>query len=237
MDAAAACVDGVGLVVFGGVGATFDFVSSTAWLLPAGSAGARDGGVDGGEGGGGAGDAHGGGTGGGGARAPDGDDGEARRAAARQDVMRSLTSPWDDAPCPRACACVCASDALQLYMFGGFDGTRDLDDLWCLSLAPTCFRRATGGGGGGGGEAVDALALADGGGGGTLFGEASGWRAWRAMQVARLAGENCYHSPRLIADFVPRALRQWQADDALQKHGARGGRAAPHARVPEGVGH
>ena len=42
------------------------------------------------------------------------------------------------APSARACHAMCA-DGLRAYVFGGFDGEKDRDELWCLSLLPPCF--------------------------------------------------------------------------------------------------
>jgi hypothetical protein len=112
IDGAAANVEGVGLVVFGGVGDTFGFVeASDAWLLR---------------------------------RAADAVRPPPRRLCDTMMARRANPSPASNvattAPVPaaRACQGLCA-DGLRVYLFGGFDGERDLDDLWCLSLLPAAF--------------------------------------------------------------------------------------------------
>lgn len=93
IDAASAVVEGIGLLIFGGVGADYEFESTDAWLLPSVQS----------------------------ARVP-------RRAVA----------PPQACLAPRACCSMC-SDGLRTFVYGGFDGSEDLDDLWCLSLLPACF--------------------------------------------------------------------------------------------------
>jgi hypothetical protein len=98
IDGAAATVDGVGVLVFGGVGDDFAFVESAdAWLLSAETA-----------------------------------------ASPRS---RAADGAADGAPLARACLALCA-DGLRVYMFGGFDGEADVDELSCLSLLPPAFCRA-----------------------------------------------------------------------------------------------
>ena len=108
IDAAAAALDGVGLVVFGGVGEDFGFVPpSNAWLIK---------------------DAH---------------DSRPRHPIAAAPTSGGGGSGGaayaGPSPPPRACLGLCA-DGLRVYLFGGFDGEADLDDLWCLSLLPRGFR-------------------------------------------------------------------------------------------------
>mmetsp|Transcript_25245 Transcript_25245/g.58114 ORF Transcript_25245/g.58114 Transcript_25245/m.58114 type:complete len:486 (-) Transcript_25245:156-1613(-) len=113
IDAGAAAVDGLGLLVFGGVGVDFEFVPAAPWLLLHA-----------------AGDTCGGDV-----------------AAEVKATLVSATAPADSrlqadglsaSPGPRACCSVC-SDGLQVFVFGGFDGHQDLNDLWCLNLTPECF--------------------------------------------------------------------------------------------------
>lgn len=56
----------------------------------------------------------------------------------RADLQPRRTACVGEAPCPRTCSSMC-SDGFCAYIFGGFDGERDLGDLWCLNLAPNCF--------------------------------------------------------------------------------------------------
>ena len=116
IDASAVGVGGVGLVVFGGVGATFEFEEPTPWVLrmpaPSGDVDWRTALPRAGSGGGG------GGSG-------------AAVAAARP------------APGVRACTAVCA-DGARLMFLGGFDGNADLSDLWCLDLLPPSLRHTNG---------------------------------------------------------------------------------------------
>jgi len=58
------------------------------------------------------------------------------------DRQQRVRETGEDGPCGRACQSMCA-DGLHVYCFGGFDGEQDLDDLWCLSLAPSYFRHAS----------------------------------------------------------------------------------------------
>ena len=54
----------------------------------------------------------------------------------------STASAAPDSPSPRACFGLCAS-GLTVYVFGGFDGDRDLNDLWTLELRPSNARAET----------------------------------------------------------------------------------------------
>jgi len=47
-----------------------------------------------------------------------------------------------ETPCARACSTMC-SDGLCVYVFGGFEGEKDLGDLWCLDLVPGCFESSS----------------------------------------------------------------------------------------------
>ena len=115
IDGAAAVVPGAGLLIFGGVAGDFNFAAPRPWLVspPVAATSA---------------------------------DGWALGAPEAHDVSVA-PPPWppaasDDgeaAPCARACLSMCA-DGLHVYCFGGFDGERDLADLWCLSLVPAAFR-------------------------------------------------------------------------------------------------
>lgn len=93
IDAAASVVENVGLLIFGGVGADYEFESAESWMLPA----IRS------------------------TRVP-------QKVAPRQQSTLS----------PRACCSMC-SDGLRTYIFGGFNGSEDLSDLWCLNLVPPWF--------------------------------------------------------------------------------------------------
>lgn len=98
IDAAACSVQGIGLLIFGGVGIDYEFEPSEPWLMPE-------------------------------------FDGEC--------APRRLVHPKQTAPCQRAC-CSASADGLRVYMFGGFDGEQDLNDLWCLNLSPPCFDESAG---------------------------------------------------------------------------------------------
>lgn len=58
-------------------------------------------------------------------------------------AVRSVASPWGHAPHARACSALSASEDLRVFLFGGFDGQADLNDLWCLSLVPSTSRCAS----------------------------------------------------------------------------------------------
>lgn len=60
----------------------------------------------------------------------------ARHPAPTRDADSSAASVKPDTPPPRACLGLCASGH-TICMFGGFDGERDLNDLWTLELLPT----------------------------------------------------------------------------------------------------
>ena len=166
IDAAAATLDGCGLVVFGGVGVDFEFEPPIPWLLPASAA-----------------------------------LGEAAAEAPPPLAARSLTSPWATAPQPRACASMCsAADGLQVFVFAGFDGESDLDDLWQLSLVPACFRRRPPG--------ARPMGRLD----RRSSGDAEQWRARQAAQAAVCAQT---WRDRTGQSYVPLHLRVWQAGEEL----------------------
>lgn len=97
IDAGAAALPGVGVVVFGGVADDFSFVpAANAWLLRSGE------------------------------EVP-----PLPVASSGSDGGRSGHS----APGERACMGLCG-DGLRAYVYGGFDGENDLDELHCLSLLP-----------------------------------------------------------------------------------------------------
>mmetsp|Transcript_62547 Transcript_62547/g.116291 ORF Transcript_62547/g.116291 Transcript_62547/m.116291 type:complete len:485 (+) Transcript_62547:97-1551(+) len=112
IDAGAAAVDGVGLLVFGGVGVDFEFVPPAPWLLLHTS-----------------GDVCGGGS---------AEVNATFVSAAAPEDSRLQADGLSASPAPRACCSVC-SDGLQVFVYGGFDGHQDLNDLWCLNLTPDCF--------------------------------------------------------------------------------------------------
>mmetsp|Transcript_148130 Transcript_148130/g.261246 ORF Transcript_148130/g.261246 Transcript_148130/m.261246 type:complete len:460 (+) Transcript_148130:60-1439(+) len=93
IDAAASTLDGIGLLIFGGVGADYEFEQTDSWVLPV-------------------------------------------LHSTRQ--PQQVATPKQDALLQRACCSMC-SDGLRVFMFGGFDGSEDLNDLWCLNLLPACF--------------------------------------------------------------------------------------------------
>ena len=158
IDASAAAIDGLGLVVFGGVGSEFEFVKSTPWLI-----------------------------------APTGENAV---------PSWSAVSPWGKVgPRPRACASLAYGDNLHVYVFGGFDGVTDMDDLWCLSLRPGAFvdgaveqgQRESGAARGVGDFDNEVIA--------------SEFKARRAAQVAELAGLRGASGE----SYMPIHVRVWQA--------------------------
>eukprot|EP00930_Biecheleria_cincta_P031011 TRINITY_DN21491_c0_g1_i1.p1 TRINITY_DN21491_c0_g1~~TRINITY_DN21491_c0_g1_i1.p1 ORF type:complete len:508 (-),score=66.44 TRINITY_DN21491_c0_g1_i1:273-1796(-) len=98
IDAAACSIQGIGLLIFGGIGIDYEFESSEPWLMP---------------------------------------------ECDSECAPRRLVHPKQTAPCQRAC-CSVSADGLRVYMFGGFDGQQDLNDLWCLNLSPPCFDERAG---------------------------------------------------------------------------------------------
>ena len=113
IDASAAAVGGVGLVVFGGMGKTFDFEEPTPWLLPAPwLVGIGDRG------------------------------GDAGLSIWGRVPPALRAAPLGGGPCARACSAVCAAGP-RVYVLGGFDGMTDLNDLWCLDLLPQSLHAAT----------------------------------------------------------------------------------------------
>lgn len=88
-------------------------------------------------------------------------------------------------PCGRACHAACAS-GLHVFIFGGFDGEHDRDELLCLSLIPDCFEGEAVASSKGSRADVEQLAQAD-------------FRARQARQAAVLhqtpaaAGHNTMH--------------------------------------------
>jgi len=94
IDAAASVIEDIGLLIFGGVGADYEFESTDAWILPA-----------------------------------------IQSARAPQKIPFHISN---GALSQRACCSMC-SDGLRTFIYGGFDGSEDLNDLWCLSLQPVCF--------------------------------------------------------------------------------------------------
>ena len=187
IDAAASAVRGVGLLVFGGVGDSFEFVPrENAWLLRSGAdtmpvqpavpvVAAT--------------------TSTAAAAATNSTAATSTAATASATVANNRTFAASStttattatiasttttattatiaskrAPRARACLGMC-TDGLRAYTFGGFDGEHDLDDLWCLSLLPDGMAEAAAAGGaaaasqrpqangsGGGGEAAAATA-------------------------------------------------------------------------------
>ena len=103
IDGAGTAIDGVGLLIFGGVGDDFGFVPAIdAWLLRSAT-----------------------------------DVSPKRRLALPLGTPSSAPtsgSPLSVGPCARACLGLCADGAMA-YLFGGFDGNEDLNDLWALDLA------------------------------------------------------------------------------------------------------
>ena len=156
IDGAGTAIDGVGLIVFGGVGDDFGFVPATdAWLLrhgtdvrprrriarvhaadSASTTTTRE---------------H--------ATAPSAtactpstsappstalaasaSTNTAHDSAASPSAPHAAASSMVGAgPCPRACLCMCA-DGMRVYIYGGFDGETDLCDLWGLDLQPAPAR-------------------------------------------------------------------------------------------------
>ena len=116
IDGAAAAFDGLGLMVFGGVGDDFGFVPShDAWLLR------------------GATDVHPHATLAANSAMPSQ---SAEAVVPSQSVAASLPSPGPaEGPCARACLSLCTT-GLRAYLFGGFDGESDLNDLWTLDIRP-----------------------------------------------------------------------------------------------------
>ena len=115
IDGSATAIANVGLIIFGGVGDDFGFVPAhDAWLLRSAT-----------------------------------DVCPQRQLAlpcaappdARGDAV--ATAAPAVGPCSRACLGLCA-DGLRIYLYGGFDGETDLNDLWTLDLAPQAAGAATG---------------------------------------------------------------------------------------------
>jgi len=156
IDGAGTAIDGVGLIVFGGVGDDFGFVPATdAWLLRHGTdvrprrriarvqASASASTITTRE--------H--------AAAPSAtactpstsappstalaasvSTNTAHDSAASPSPAHAASSSMVGAgPCPRACLCMCA-DGMRVYIYGGFDGETDLCDLWGLDLQPAPAR-------------------------------------------------------------------------------------------------
>ena len=131
IDAGAATLPGVGIVIFGGVGDDFGFVDpSNAWLIrhgtdtcprlpvapPTVSTCALP------------------------LLSPSSSGGGAPSSDAPSNDAPSSEAPSSEAvawkgPRARACLGMCA-DGLRVFGYGGFDGETDLSDLWCLSLLP-----------------------------------------------------------------------------------------------------
>lgn len=99
IDAVAVAIDGIGVMVFGGVNSTFEFEPMDVWLL----------------------------------RGVGGLVGSARKT--------KDSECGDPQPRPHACSSLCAH-GLQVYMFGGFDGHSDLDELWHMDFMPCSLRAA-----------------------------------------------------------------------------------------------
>eukprot|EP00931_Biecheleriopsis_adriatica_P106502 TRINITY_DN8093_c0_g1_i1.p1 TRINITY_DN8093_c0_g1~~TRINITY_DN8093_c0_g1_i1.p1 ORF type:complete len:463 (+),score=81.99 TRINITY_DN8093_c0_g1_i1:30-1391(+) len=97
IDAVAAAVDSIGILIFGGVGATFEFEPMDTWLLK----GVRD-----------FGQAH---------------------------VVNSSASSGLR-PRPSACSSL-SVQGMHVYMYGGFDGQADLDELWRMDMMPCSLQR------------------------------------------------------------------------------------------------
>jgi hypothetical protein len=209
IDASCAVIPSLGLLLFGGVGAQFEFESDVPWFVPGGAATAgRDNGLSGSA----CKQAHNYACSRAHSPAPSQVDDLTqgpRTAAAGRLAPLSLVSPWERAPKQRACAAL-AVDGLHAYVFGGFDGQQDLDDLWCLSLIPPAFADAAAGRRE---SRRDASAYSDGSRvtGGT-FDEigAAEFKLRRAAQVKEL------HSLRGASgqSYMPVHIRVWQAGAA-----------------------
>ena len=232
IDAAAASLDGLGLLVFGGVGAEFEFESAEPWLFPAPSATMSDAlrrEVRAGD------------------YAPETmelPNGErvpyfnhdtasekdraafvARRrlATAMKLCPRPCVSPWRNAPCPRACAGMCA-DGLRAFTFGGFDGQSDRSDLWGLSFLPCGFGAAAAAA-----PAAAAAAVAASGGGSPqsnhAFDSAEATADFRKRQQRMMAELWKAHSYEHNV-HIPLHIRVWQAqfgEEAAEAEAAAAG--------------
>jgi len=117
IDAGAAPVADIGFMVFGGVGVDFEFVPPAPWVLIHTEGCADDSITD-------------------------------IPATSIQAVASSGPRLQADhgvpaaSPGSRACCSIC-SDGLSVFVYGGFDGHKDLNELWCLNLTPPCFEGAT----------------------------------------------------------------------------------------------
>ena len=60
-------------------------------------------------------------------------------AASPSSPHAASSSKVGASPCPRACLCMCA-DGMRVYIYGGFDGETDLCDLWGIDLQPAPAR-------------------------------------------------------------------------------------------------
>lgn len=205
IDASCAAIPSLGLLLFGGVGAQFEFESEVPWLITQGAASAGDADAP-------AGSAYSPAHSHAHSQAPSQAHDLAlapRTATAGRQAPLSLVSPWERAPKQRACAAL-AVEGLHSFVFGGFDGSQDLDDLWCLSLVPPAFADAAAGRAGGQRDASGAA-------GGTrvtggTFDEigAAEFKLRRAAQVKEL------HSLRGASgqSYMPVHIRVWQAGAA-----------------------
>ena len=231
IDAAAASLDGLGLLVFGGVGAEFEFESAEPWLFPAVSGFSFDeyrksipsGKIRG-------------------KTIPLYDElrekmsaaaaSEATRTAFAEEVAlasslharppRPCVSPWRDAPRPRACAGMCA-DGLRAFTFGGFDGQSDRSDLWGLSFLPCGFGAAAAAA-----PAAAAAAVAASGGGSPqsshAFDSAEATADFRKRQQRMMAELWKAHSYEHNV-HIPLHIRVWQAqfgEEAAEAEAAAG---------------
>jgi hypothetical protein len=205
IDASCAAIPALGLLLFGGVGARFEFESEVPWLIPGGQAATGDDGALSGF-----------------ANSQPHSPANSQAhdhagslthaplpAPAGRHPPLSLVSPWQRAPKQRACAAL-AVEGMHAFVFGGFDGQQDLNDLWCLSLVPPAFADASAGRTGGQRQPAGTLegACVPGG----TFDEmgAAEFKLRRAAQVKEL------HSMRGACgqSYMPVHIRVWQAGAA-----------------------
>ena len=146
---------------------------------------------------------------------------------------RPCVSPWRNAPCPRACAGMCA-DGLRAFTFGGFDGQSDRSDLWGLSFLPCGFGAAAAAA-----PAAAAAAVAASGGGSPqtnhAFDSAEATADFRKRQQRMMAELWKAHSVRAQRGHIPLHIRVWQAqfgEEAAEAEAAAGRRGAGGGNSP-----